>query len=195
MTTFGAQSPTSTTLVAPLAASDAALIALIASGVCCKFSSRNRAVTTISSRPVVCADAVAPHKAVAEMDRARANADWRKRAPSQAMAGDDAFMGSPLNLFAKCSQRGGTESRSLRACQAATSTPQGPQNCSAGTTCRSMRRRVDRASKTTVRGDTLRKLTLRQRHGSRASQCAGRKHGMPAFLAPSVIAWLERERS
>jgi hypothetical protein len=41
MTTFGAHLPTSTTLVALFAASDAALMALIASGVCCRFSSRN----------------------------------------------------------------------------------------------------------------------------------------------------------
>jgi hypothetical protein len=38
------------TLVAPFAASVSALIALIASGISCRFSSRNRAVTTISSR-------------------------------------------------------------------------------------------------------------------------------------------------
>src|SRR5689334_14110226 len=51
MVTFGAHFATSTTLVAPLAFSASAVNALIASGTSCRFSERNRAVTTISSRP------------------------------------------------------------------------------------------------------------------------------------------------
>ena len=52
--------------------------AVIASGVCCRFSSRKRAETVISSRPELCARATSPVK-MARLRRNRA----RHKAPAR----------------------------------------------------------------------------------------------------------------
>ena len=49
ITAFGTNASRSSVLVEPRASSMSPVTAVIASGVCCRFSSRKRAVTTISS--------------------------------------------------------------------------------------------------------------------------------------------------